>query len=170
MSLTVYQASVPGMLQTLNALLGILNKAQAHCEARKIDPAVMINLRLFPDMHPFARQIQITTDQVKGLMARMTGREVPAWPDNESTFDQLKARVTKAIDYVQSFKPEDLEGSETRQITMPVGGNEMTFPGSAYAFNIVLPNFYFHATTAYAILRQAGVEIGKRDFMNAANR
>jgi hypothetical protein len=170
MSLTVYQASVPGILQTLNALLGILTKAQAHCEARKIDPIVMINQRLFPDMHPFARQSQITTDQAKGLMARMTGREVPAWPDTETSFDQLKARVQKALDYIQSFKPEDLDGTETRQVTLTMGGNDMTFPGAVYAFNIVMPNFYFHATAAYSILRHSGVEIGKRDFMNAANR
>lgn len=170
MSLTIYQASVPGMLQTLNALMGILNKAQAHCEARKIDPAVMINLRLYPDMHPLTRQIQITTDQAKGLMARLAGREVPTWPDTEASFDELKARVQKALDYIQSFKAEDLEGSENREVTLPIGGNTMTFPGAVYAFNIVMPNFYFHATTAYAILRHSGVEIGKRDFMNAANR
>jgi hypothetical protein len=151
----MYQAAVPGVVQTLQALSGILDKAAAHCEARKV----------YPDMHPFTRQIQITTDQAKGLMARLAGREIPAWPDTESSIPELKARVAKALDYVKSFKPEDLEGSETREITMQAGGNEYKFPGAYFAFSVAFPNFYFHAATAYDILRHCGVEIGKRDFM-----
>ncbi len=166
MSFTIYQTTVPYMLRTLGALSKILDKAAAHCEARKIDPSVLVNYRLAPDMHPFARQIQIMTDQAKGLAARLSGSEVPSFPDTETTFDDLKARIAKTVDFVSSFEEAKFDGAEERQITLKLGANgELNLSGKDYAFGFSLPNFYFHATTAYDVLRHAGVELGKRDFM-----
>ena len=164
MSLTMHQAAVPPVIRTLNALSAILDKAAAHCEARKIDPSVLLNYRLAPDMYPLARQIQVVTDQAKGMAARLGGAEVPSYADTETTFDELRARLAKTIDFVQSISPEAFEGSEDRQITLKMRV-ERTFSGRDYAFGFVLPNFYFHAATAYDILRHAGVELSKMDFM-----
>jgi hypothetical protein len=166
MSLTIYQATVPYMLRTLSALSKILDKAAAHCEARKIDPSVLVNYRLAADMHPLVRQIQIMTDQAKGLGARLTGSEVPSFPDTETTLDELKARIAKTADYLQSFEEAKFDGGEERAVTLKLGAaGELNLSGKDYAFGFSLPNFYFHATTAYDILRHAGVELGKRDFM-----
>ena len=166
MSLTIYQATVPFMLRTLGAVSKILDKAAAHCEARKIDPSVLVNYRLAADMHPLVRQIQIMTDQAKGLGARLTGTEVPSFPDTEVTLDDLKARIAKTADFLQSFEESKFDGAEDRPVTLKLGAaGELNLTGKDYAFGFSFPNFYFHATTTYDILRHAGVELGKRDFM-----
>jgi hypothetical protein len=165
MSLSIYQATVPALLHTLGALSKILDKAEAHCEARKIDPAVLVNYRLAPDMFPLSRQIQIMTDQAKGLAARLTGSENPSFADTETSFADLKARIAKTVDYVQSFSPEAFDCAEDRTINFKAGSMEVSFTGRDYAFKWVYPNFFFHATTTYNILRHCGVEVGKRDFL-----
>ncbi len=167
MSLSIHQASVPALLQVLGSLSALIDKAAAHCEARKIDPSVIINYRLAPDMFAFARQIQIATDQAKGISARLAGVEIPKYADDETSFDALKARLAKVSDFVKSLPAAQFEGAEARAIIMKVGGHELNFTGATYLFGFGLPNFYFHAATAYDILRHAGVEIGKRDFLGA---
>ena len=165
MSISIYQASIPTLLHTLRAVSAILDKAAAHCEARKIDPTVLVNYRLAPDMFPLSRQIQIMADQAKGLAARLTGTEIPSFADTETSFADLKARIAKTIDYVQSFSPAQFDGAQTRTISFKAGPTELSFTGQDYVFKWVFPNFYFHATATYAILRHAGVEVGKRDFL-----
>ena len=165
MSLSMYQASVPAYTQMLKSLSAVLKKAEAHAEAKKIDPSVFVNARLYPDMAPLSRQIQIATDQVKGGLARLAGTEPPKWEDTEITFADLQARLQKAIDFAASFKPEQIDGSETRDIVLKIGGQDMPFKGQQFLINFSLPNFYFHIVTAYDILRHNGVEIGKRDYM-----
>ena len=165
MSLSMYQASVPVFTQILGALGGVLDKAEAHAAAKKIDPAVLIAARLAPDMFPLGRQLQIACDFAKGATARLAGVEVPSWGDDEKTFADFKARIKKTVDYVQGFKPAQIDGSEAREVTLKVGANTRTFKGQPYLLQFVMPNFFFHSTTAYAILRHNGVELGKRDFM-----
>ncbi|HEY5338139.1 MAG TPA: DUF1993 domain-containing protein [Rhizomicrobium sp.] len=165
MSFSMYQASVPAYTQMLKSLAAVLKKAEAHCEAKKIDPSVFVNARLYPDMAPLSRQIQIATDQVKGGLSRLTGSEPPSWEDKETTFADLQARLQKALDFAATIKPEQIDGSETRDIVLKVGGQEMPFKGQQFLVNFSLPNFYFHIVTAYDILRHNGVEIGKRDFL-----
>ena len=167
MSLSMYQAGIPVVIRYLNNLSTLIDKAVAHCETRKIDPAVLVNYRLSPDMFPFARQVQIASDQVKGMAARLAGVDVPSYPDTETTFADLKARIAKTIAYLNTFKPEQIDGSETKEITLKAGAAEFKFKGDDYLVGFVLPNFYFHVTTAYAILRHCGVEVGKRDFLGA---
>jgi hypothetical protein len=165
MSLSMYQASVPVFVQVLTALSKVLDKAEAHAAAKKIDPAVLLGCRLAPDMYPLTRQVQTVCDMAKGGSARLAGIEVPSWPDHENTFAGLKDRIRKTLDFVQSFKPAQIDGSEAREVTMKLGGNPVTFKGQAYLVHFVMPNLYFHAAAAYAILRHNGVELGKRDFM-----
>ncbi len=165
MSFSMFHAAVPGILQTLKALDGILAKAEAHAQERKIDPAVLLNYRLAPDMFALTRQVQLVTDFAKGTMARLTGREIPKYEDVETTIPELRARIAKVTAFVNGFVPADLDGAESRDVTLPIGGQPPTFKGQDYLVNFALPNFYFHATTAYAILRHCGVAIGKRDFM-----
>ncbi len=165
MAISMYQASVPPMIQGLRALSGLLDKAAAHAAARKIDPAVLLNARLFPDMFPMMRQVQIACDFAKGVPARLAGVDVPAFEDKEKDFADLKARIDRTIAFVQTLKPAQIDGSEDRDVTIKLGGNPVTFKGQTYLINFALPNFYFHATTAYAILRHNGVELGKRDFI-----
>lgn len=167
MSLSMYQASVPAFLKMLTNLSAILDKAAAHAAARKIDPSVLLNTRLYPDMLPLTRQIQIAADFAKGVPARLAGLEPPKYEDKEASFDELKARLAKTADYIKTLKPEQIDGSENRDITLPIGGNPMTFKGQPYLVNFGLTNFYFHVTTAYAILRHCGVEVGKRDFLGS---
>jgi hypothetical protein len=161
----MYQASVPAFLQILNSLSHILDKAEAHCEAKKIAPEVLLQARLYPNMFPLVRQVQIATDQAKGCVSRLAGAEVPSYADSETSFGELKARLAKTIAHVSSFKPEQIDGSEGKEIKLKLGGNEMTFPGQKYLLHFVFPNFFFHATTTYDILRHNGVEIGKTDFV-----
>ncbi len=166
MSITMHSASAPIFLRTFTAMLAWLDKAQAHAEARKFDPNNYLTLRLAPDMLPFTRQIQIATDGVKGCMARLAGQEVPKWDDTEATLDELRARIRKAMAYVESFSAAQIDGSEDKEIALPMrSGDPLRFQGEAYLKHFVLPNLYFHASMTYALLRQAGVDIGKRDFL-----
>jgi len=164
MSLTMYQASIPVFVRMLDNLSGILDKAAAHAEAKKIDPAIFVNARLAPDMFPLSRQVQIATDMVKGCAARLAGIEVPSYEDNESTFSELQARIAKTKAFIESVSASQVDGSEERKITLKFGSKELNFLGQAYLLDFVLPNFHFHLTTAYAILRHNGVEIGKKDY------
>ncbi len=162
----MHSASVPAFVRMFGNMLTWLDKAQAHAEARKFDAANYLGLRLAPDMLPFNRQIHIATDMTKGCMARLAGIEVPKWDDNEATLAELRGRVHKALDYVQSFTPAQIDGSEQREILLPTRqGEPLRFTGENYLRHFVLPNFYFHATTTYALLRHAGVELGKRDYL-----
>jgi hypothetical protein len=168
MPLTMHSASVPVFVRMLNNTLAWLDKAEAFASARKFDPNNYLGLRLAPDMLPFARQIQIATDHVKGCTARLAGMEPPKWADDEKTLDELRARIRKAIDYAQSIPAAKLEGSDARDITIPAGPNRtFTFPGEVFMKSFSLPNFFFHVTMAYALLRQAGVELGKMDYLGA---
>jgi hypothetical protein len=151
--------------QLLPGLKNVLAKAEADATARKIDPKVFLDARLAPDMFALTRQVQITTDQVKGGMSRLAGVEVPAWPDNEASFADLTARIDKALAYVKSFKPEQFDGFEARKIELKFPNASFEFTGRDYLLNFVLPNFYFHLTTSYAILRHNGVALSKRDFL-----
>lgn len=164
MSLTMYQASIPVFVRMLKNLSVILDKAAAHAEAKKIDPAVFINARLAPDMYPLSRQVQIATDIVKGCAARLADIEVPSYEDNETTFADLQARIAKTEAFLQSVTAPQIDGSEDRKITLKFGSRELSFLGQAYLLDFVLPNFHFHLTVAYAILRHNGVEIGKMDY------
>jgi hypothetical protein len=152
----------------LNNMLGWLDKAEAHAKTRKFDPNNYLALRLTPDMLPFSAQIQIATDHVKGCTARLAGMEPPKWADDEKTLDELRARIRKAIEYAQSIPAAKLEGSEAREVTLPLGPTrKMTFPGETFLKSFALPNFFFHVTMAYALLRQGGVELGKLDYLGA---
>lgn len=167
MALTMYAASVPTLIRGLGNLSGLLGKGLASAEAREIDPAVLIAARLAPDMHPLSRQVQIASDSAKGAAARLAGAEVPSFPDTETTFAQLQARVSRTIDYLQTLKAEQFEGAEARTITLPSPGGEMKFSGQDFLFGFALPNFFFHVTIAHAILRHNGVPIGKMDYLGA---
>jgi hypothetical protein len=167
MSLSMYQASVPVFIRALDALSAILHKAAAHAEAKKIDPSVLVNARLYPDMLPLIRQIQIATDHARGAGARLAGLQRPAYPDTEATFDELQARIAKTIAYLQTLTPAQIDGSEQRAVTIPTRGNDLQFQGQAYLFDFAFPNFWFHTVTTYAILRHSGVELGKQDFLGS---
>ena len=167
MTLSMYQATVPVFLRVLNATSVILDKAAAHCAAKKIAPDVLPNYRLAPDMLPFKWQIFILTNQAAGCMARLAGVEVPSHPDTENTLDELKARVAKTITFIHGFKQEQIDGTEKKDIVVKYGTNEYKFVGEPYVQFNVIPNIYFHCTTAYAILRHCGVEIGKGDFLGS---
>ena len=166
MSLSMHSASVPVFVRMLGNALNWLDKAQAHAEARKFDTANYLGMRLAPDMLPFTRQIQIATDGAKGCVARLAGLEVPKWDDNEASFDDLRARLRKTIDYVQSIPAGQIDGSEAREILLPTrSGGPLRFTGEAYLKHFVLPNLYFHTSMTYALLRNAGVDLGKKDFL-----
>jgi len=161
-------ASIPVFEVGLNALLAILNKAEAHTETKKIDPAALLNTRLFPDMFAFTRQVQVACDQAKNGGARLAGAEPPRFEDNEKTLAELKARVAKTVAYVKTLDASKIDASADREITFPLGpNNKGHMKGADYLNHFVLPNFYFHLTTAYDILRHSGVEIGKLDFLGA---
>jgi hypothetical protein len=164
MTISMYRASVPVFQQMLACLSAILDKAAAHAAARKIEPQVLLNARLYPDMFSFTRQVQLASDFAKGPVARLAGQEPPKYEDNEASFEELRARIAKTLDFIKEFKPSQIDGSEEREITLMLGGNQRKFKGENYLVNFVLPNFFFHTTTAYAILRHNGVELGKRDF------
>jgi hypothetical protein len=168
MSLSMYQASVPVFIRMLSNLSAILDKAAAHAEAKKIAPSVFTTARLAPDMLPLTFQVQTATDSVKGCAARLAGIEAPSFPDTETSFPELKERLAKTIAFLQSVKAEQIDGSEERSITLKLGSREFQFLGQPYLLTFVLPNFFFHVTTAYAILRHHGVEIGKQDFLGGA--
>src|SRR5438128_553058 len=161
----MYQASVPVFTRMLTNLSAVLSKAEAHAAARKIEPAVLLNTRLYPDMFAFVRQVQLASDFAKGAGARLAGIEVPKHADEESSFEELRQRIGKTLDFLKGLKPAQIDGAEGREITIPIAGEPTTFTGQVYLLFLAMPNFYFHVTTAYAILRQCGVEIGKRDFV-----
>jgi len=163
----MYQASVPVFLQGLKNLAAILDKAAGQAAERKIDPAVLLNDRLAPDMFPLVRQVQIASDHAKGAPARLAGIDVPKFEDVEKDFDDLQQRLARVTEFIKSISPAQIDGSEEREITLPIGGQSMAFMGQAYLLHFALPNFYFHLTTAYAILRHNGIVIGKRDFIGA---
>ncbi len=168
MSLTLHAVAEPLLTQSLNALSGVLAKAAGHAEAKKIDPAVLLQARLYPDMLPLVRQVQIASDFAKGSVARLAGVELPAWADDETTFDQLQARITRTLDFIASVDAAKFDGAEICEIVLRPGTDkEKRFDGQAYLVKYAIPQFLFHVTTAYAILRHNGVEIGKRDFMGA---
>src|SRR6185369_3062007 len=158
--MSFYDATVPAFLQILGSLTGLLTKAEAHCEARKIQPEVLLNARLFPDMLPLSKQVQLACDFAAKGCARLTHSEVPSVPDTEKTFAELKARLAKTADYVKSFKPAQFEGADTKDVTFPMGPDKtMTLKGQQFISNYSLPQFYFHAAIAHGILRHNGVEI-----------
>jgi hypothetical protein len=161
----MYQTSVPRFVNMLKNLSAILDKAQAHAEGRKIDPAVLLNSRLYPDMFPMKRQVQIACDTAKGAVARLAGVEVPKHEDSEETIAELKARIAKTIDFVQTVRPAQIDGSEEKGIHLKLGAREVDYKGMQYLLGHALPNFYFHVTTAYGILRHNGVELAKRDYL-----
>lgn len=165
MTISMYAASAPRFVAILRNLDAILSKAEAHAVAHKIDPSVLVTARLYPDMFPLVRQVQIATDQAKGSVARLAGVEVPKFDDNEQGFDDLHARIARTIAFVESFTSAQIDGTEEREIVLKVGPRELTFKGMPYLLDFVLPNFYFHVVTAYDILRHNGVEVGKRDFL-----
>jgi hypothetical protein len=165
MNISMYQASAPRFANTLRNLSAILDKAQAHAEAKKLDPAVLCGMRLIADMFPLSRQVQIACDTAKGAMARLAGIEIPKHEDSELTPAELKRRIAKTIDFILSIKPETLDGSDAREVTLKLSGKDTRIAGLTYLFGHAYPNFYFHVTTAYNILRANGVELGKRDFL-----
>jgi hypothetical protein len=167
MSMSLYEASIPTFLHTLHSLKTILEKAVSHAETRKFDPNVFASMRLYPDMLPLNRQVQIASDAAKGAAARLSGTEPPKFEDNEVTMAELVMRVTKTIDYLQSFKAEQFTGAETRVITIKSPRATLNFTAVDFVRHWAVPNFYFHVTTAYALLRHGGVEIGKLDFLGA---
>lgn len=165
MNLTMYQASVPVFIRMLGNLAGILEKAAAHCAARKIDPAALIHYRLYPDMFDFARQVQVACDHARNGAARLAGVEAPEMEKTEQSFAELIERVRKTIAYLETLRPEQFDGAETHEVVIKRGESTVTYTGLDYLLNRVLPNFYFHVTTAYDILRHNGVELGKRDYI-----
>ena len=165
MKISMYQACVPVFSRALNNLAAILEKASAHAEARKIDPAVLLNYRLYPDMLPLARQVQIASDSAKGGVARLAGAEPPKYEDNEASIADLIARLRKTIAYMESIKAEQIDGSEDKTVSWKTQTTTRTMQGMPYLLNHVTPNVYFHVTTAYDILRHCGLEIGKQDFL-----
>lgn len=166
MPISMHSASVPVLVKTLNAMLAWLDKAEAHAKARNFDPANYLQLRLAPDMLPFVSQILIASDTAKGCAARLGGVEVPKYEDNEASFDELRARIRKTVAFVQSVPADGFAGSEAREIVLPRRDREpLKFDGENYLKHFALPNFFFHATATYALLRHAGVELGKTDFL-----
>jgi hypothetical protein len=165
MNISMYNASIPVMIKMLGNLDTILDKAIAHAAARKIDDAAFVEARLFPDMFTFARQIRVATDMAKGAGARLAGVDIPKFEDNEKTLPELKSRLRKCIDFLKTLTPAQIDGSEGKAISLTVGGNALNFSGLDYLNSWVMPNFYFHVTTAYNLLRHGGVEIGKMDFL-----
>jgi hypothetical protein len=161
----MYRASIPVFKRTLENLDKILDKAAKYAETRKIDPSVLLQGRLAPDMFNLIRQVQIATDQAKGCAARLAGQEPPKYDDIEASFADVKARIAKTLAFLDSFRPEQIDGSEGRDITLTVGGQTMKFKGIDYLLAFVTPNVYFHVTTTYAILRHNGLDIGKGDFL-----
>jgi len=164
----MFDRSVPVLTHFLKALSAILRKAEGHCELKKIEPEVILQARLFPDMYPLTRQVQLVTDFAKGIGARLAGIPVPSFADEEKTFSELQARLTKTVDFLNTLKAEQFDDAENRAVAIKLAGQEMSFTGSQYLARFALPNFYFHLTTAYNILRHNGVELGKMDFMGRA--
>jgi uncharacterized protein len=165
MSVSLYDVSIPVFTLSLTNLAAILDKAASHAESKKVDPKVLCASRLIVDMLPLSSQVQIACDNAKGAAGRLAGVEIPKHADTEVTLDELKARVAKTLDFLKTIKPEQLQGAETKEIVLQFPQTTLKFTGINYLTNFVLPNFFFHVTTAYALLRKNGVELGKRDFL-----
>ncbi len=165
MSISMYHVSVPVFTKTLGNLAAILDKGAAFAALRKIEPSVLLAYRLAPDMLNLTRQVQIAADHAKRAPARLAGIEAPAYEDNEASFAQLRTRIDRTLAFIETLKPGQIDGSETRNITLKIGGSEQVLSGQAYLLHNALPNFFFHVTTAYAILRHCGVDVGKKDFI-----
>src|SRR5215469_6980168 len=165
MSISLYDVSIPVLTLTLTNLSAILDKAASHADTKKVDPKAIPQARLIVDMLPLSAQIQIACDTAKGCAARLGGVEVPKHEDTEATLPELKARVTKTLDFIKTIKPEQVQGAETREIVLQFPQTTLKFTGINYLTNFVLPNFFFHVTMAYALLRKNGVDLGKRDFL-----
>ena len=168
MSLSMYQASVPLFLRALANLHHVLKLGEKHANEKSVEGSVMLHTRLIPDMLPLVKQVQIATDMAKNGTARLAGVDPLKFEDNETSFDELYQRLERAIEYIKSFKPEQIDGSETRAITLKTRNGEQHFEGEAYLLHYVIPNLFFHCTTAYNILREAGTHIGKQDFIGKA--
>jgi hypothetical protein len=165
MSLSMYQASTPNFLKALKAMVTILTKAKAHVDAKKIDEQAFIHSRLYPDMLAFPRQIQIAADAAKFAVARLAGVDAPSFPDDETTFEALIDRINKTIAFIETVPADKIDGTEDKDITLMRQGKSVVVKGQPYLLEQTYPNFYFHLTVAYALLRQGGVEIGKLDFL-----
>ena len=161
----MYAQTVPFLLKNLGAMVKILTKAEAFCETRKLDKSVVLSMRTFPDMLNLTQQIQIMCDQSKGCVARLAAVEIPSHPDVEKTFEELKARITKVVDFIKSVDPKKFDGADTRKVTLKVGGKDVELSGIDYVNGAVWPNHYFHMATAHNLFRGIGVEIGKGDFL-----
>ncbi len=164
MSISVYDQSIARMSHMLQNLDNILSKAEAYAEANDIEPSALLQARLFPTMRNFIFQVQVTTDVAKGCAARLGGTDMPKWSDNEATFADVHARIKKSLEFLSTFKQEQFEGCETRELEIELGSHTVKFTGQSYLLGFVLPNFYFHMTTAYNLLRHNGLDLGKRDF------
>lgn len=165
----IYDATVPLFIHMLTSLTGIINKAEAHCQAKGIQPEVLLSARLYPDMLPFTKQVQLACDFAAKGSARLAHVEVPSTTDTEKSFDELRQRLSRTIDYLKTFKPAQFEGAETKDVTFPAGPNtSLTLNGQQFVNRFAFPNFFFHVSIAHGILRHNGVEIGKRDFLGAA--
>ena len=167
MTLSMYLASAPRFTHMLKSLSAILDKAKAHAEAKKIDQLVLTSSRLYPDMLALTNQVQIACDSAKGAVARLAGVEIPKHEDTEKTFDELKARIAKTLDFIATVKAAQIDGSDDKEVVIKLRGVDTPIKGMQYLLGVAWPNFYFHITTAYNILRHNGVEIGKRDFLGA---
>jgi len=165
MNISMYHASAPRFVNILKNLSVILDKAQAYADAKKIDPTVLTSSRLYPDMFTLARQVQTACDTAKGAVARLAGIEIPKYEDTEQTLTELKARIAKTIDFIGTVKAAQIDGSEDKSIVLKIRGQDVNYSGMQYLLGFAHPNFYFHVTTAYDILRHSGVEIGKRDYI-----
>lgn len=165
MTISMYQASVPRFVSSLTNLSNILDKAQTHVDARKLDPAALTSYRLFPDMLPFTKQVQIACDTAKGAVARLAGIELPVFEDNEKTLAELQARIAKTLTFIQSVTAQQIDGSEDKEIVVKRGDKETHYKGLQFLLGHAIPNIYFHVTTAYNILRHNGIDIGKRDYL-----
>jgi uncharacterized protein len=165
MSIGMYQLTIPPVMRALENLRHILSKGAAHCEARKLDPAALIQFRLFPDMRPLTFQVQVACDMAKGCVARLAGVEAPKFEDDEQSFADLESRIDRTLAFVRGVSAAQIDGTEDKPVTLKTPRGDLNFQGLGYVQGFVLPNVYFHCTTAYNILRHNGVEIGKMDFL-----
>ena len=165
MNISMYQASIPPLTHSLSNLVQILEKGLAHVEEKKIEPSALIDFRLYPDMFPLKKQVQIASDISRRGVARLAGLEAPEMEDNETNFTELIERTKNSINYLKTFNPEQIDGTENKIIELPIGKEKLTFEGQQFLLYFVMPNVYFHVTTTYDILRHCGVELGKRDFL-----
>lgn len=167
MAISLYDFSMPALIRGLTNMSAILDKAIAHAAAKKIDSATLAQLRLFPDMHPLSRQVQIACDTAKGAAGRLAGIEIPKHEDTETTLPELKARIAKTLDFLKTIKPEQMAGDDVRPIEIKFPNGSWKFTAKGYVVDFVVPNFYFHDSMVYALLRKGGLEIGKGDFLGA---